>query len=47
MQGYRLQNGQYEPIEPIDGRLPSDVLACTWNEMDGPCGCSIQRRAND
>jgi Uma2 family endonuclease len=26
MQGYRLVEGNYEPIEPIDGHLPSEVL---------------------
>jgi Uma2 family endonuclease len=26
MRGYRLVEGQYEPIEPIGGRLPSEVL---------------------
>ena len=26
MQGYRLVDGQYEPIEPLVGRLPSEVL---------------------
>jgi Uma2 family endonuclease len=26
MQGYRLLEGRYEPIEPVDGRLPSEVL---------------------
>ncbi|MFW1420252.1 hypothetical protein ACEV8X_22760, partial [Vibrio parahaemolyticus] len=27
LQGYRLNEGQYVPIEPVDGRLPSEVLA--------------------
>jgi Uma2 family endonuclease len=26
LQGYRLLDGQYVPIEPVDGRLPSEVL---------------------
>jgi Uma2 family endonuclease len=26
LQGYRLVEGEYLPIEPIDGRLPSEVL---------------------
>jgi Uma2 family endonuclease len=26
MQGYRLQGGEYRPIEPLDDRLPSEVL---------------------
>ena len=26
LQGYRLVRGRYEPIKPIDGRLPSKVL---------------------
>jgi len=26
LQGYRLQNGQYEPIEFVEGRLPSNEL---------------------
>jgi Uma2 family endonuclease len=25
MRGYRLVDGRYEPIEPVDGRLPSEV----------------------
>ena len=25
-QGYRLMDGQYQPIEPVDGRLPSNVV---------------------
>lgn len=24
--GYRLVRGDYEPIEPVDGRLPSEVM---------------------
>ena len=26
LQGYRLVEGQYRPIEPVDGRLPSEFL---------------------
>lgn len=26
MKGYRLQGGEYVPIEPVEGRLPSEVL---------------------
>lgn len=26
LQGYRLVEGEYRPIEPVDGRLPSEVL---------------------
>ena len=26
LQGYRLVNGEYQRIEPVDGRLPSEVL---------------------
>lgn len=26
LQGYRLHGDKYQPIEPVDGRLPSDVL---------------------
>jgi Uma2 family endonuclease len=26
LQGYRLTEGRYEPIEPVEGRLPSEVL---------------------
>ena len=34
MQGYRLVDGQYEPIAPVDGRLPSAVLGLHL-ERDG------------
>jgi Uma2 family endonuclease len=34
MQGYRLLDGQYVPIEPMDGRLPSEVLGLHL-ERDG------------
>src|SRR5262245_57704886 len=34
MQGYRLLDGQYVPIEPVDGRLPSEVLGLHL-ERDG------------
>jgi Uma2 family endonuclease len=27
LQGFRLVAGQYQPIKPVDGRLPSEVLA--------------------
>jgi Uma2 family endonuclease len=33
-QGYRLQGGEYMPIEPVDGRLPSEVLGLHL-ERDG------------
>jgi Uma2 family endonuclease len=33
-QGFRLQDGQYMPIEPVDGRLPSEVLGLHL-ERDG------------
>ncbi len=26
LQGFRLRSGQYVPIEPVEGRLPSEVL---------------------
>ena len=35
MQGHRLIEGRYEPIEPVDGRLPSQVLGLHI-ERDGP-----------
>ncbi len=31
LQGFRLVEGRYRPIEPVEGRLPSDVLGSTWN----------------
>lgn len=34
LQGFRLQDGQYVPIEPLDGRLPSEVLGLHL-EQDG------------
>jgi Uma2 family endonuclease len=34
MRGYRLQGGKYVPIEPVDGRLPSEVLGLHL-ERDG------------
>ena len=34
-QGYRLVEGVYEPIEFIDGRLPSTVLGLELGERDG------------
>ncbi len=34
MQGYRLIGGAYEPIEPVDGRLPSEALGLHL-ERDG------------
>lgn len=34
LQGHRLINGIYQPIEPINGRLPSDVLGLLL-EKDG------------
>ena len=34
MQGYRLVDGQYEPIAPVEGRLPSAVLGLHL-ERDG------------
>jgi Uma2 family endonuclease len=33
-QGYRLVEGEYRPIEPVDGRLPSEVLGLHL-EADG------------
>ena len=37
MQGYRLVEGRYESIEPVDGRLPSEVLGLhlerAWFEL--------------
>ena len=27
LQGYRLVDGQYVPIEPVEGRLPSEILS--------------------
>ncbi len=35
LKGYRLAGGEYEPIEPVAGRLPSEVLALHL-EADGP-----------
>jgi Uma2 family endonuclease len=34
MQGYRLVGGQYQPIEPIDGRLPSEMLGLHLERYD-------------
>jgi Uma2 family endonuclease len=34
IQGFRLMNGKYSPIEPVDGRLPSDALGLHL-EQDG------------
>jgi Uma2 family endonuclease len=34
LQGWRLVNGEYVPIEPVNGRLPSDVLGLHL-ERDG------------
>jgi Uma2 family endonuclease len=34
MRGYRLQDGKYVPIEPVNGRLPSEVLGLHL-ERDG------------
>ncbi len=34
LQGYRLAEGQYRPIGPVDGRLPSEVLGLHL-EADG------------
>jgi hypothetical protein len=34
LQGFRLVDGEYLPIEPVDGRLPSDVLGLHL-ERDG------------
>jgi Uma2 family endonuclease len=46
LQGFRLVDGEYLPIEPVDGRLPSEVLGLHL-ERDGrelrlydPVGCS-------
>jgi Uma2 family endonuclease len=35
LQGYRLVEGEYRKIEPVDGRLPSEVLALHL-EAEGP-----------
>jgi hypothetical protein len=34
MQGYRLVEGQYRPIEPVKGRLPSEVLGLHLERYD-------------
>jgi len=34
-QGYRLHKGEYEPIEFVDGRLPSEVLGLHLESIDG------------
>jgi Uma2 family endonuclease len=34
MQGYRLVEGQYRPIEPVEGRLPSEVLGLHLERYD-------------
>lgn len=34
LQGYRLRNGEYLPIEPVAGRLPSEVLGGLQFERD-------------
>jgi Uma2 family endonuclease len=34
LQGFRLIDGEYQPIEPVDGRLPSEVLGLHL-ERDG------------
>jgi Uma2 family endonuclease len=33
MQGYRLANGNYDPIQSIDGRLPSEVLGLQFERV--------------
>ena len=33
MQGYRLQDGIYVPIEPVDGRLPSAEFEDKWDKL--------------
>jgi hypothetical protein len=35
LQGYRLVEGEYQPIEPIEGRLPSEILGLHL-EAQGP-----------
>ena len=35
LRGYRLVEGQYEPIEPVEGRLPSEVIGLHF-EAGGP-----------
>jgi Uma2 family endonuclease len=34
LQGYRLVNGEYEPITPVNGRLPSEVLGLHLERND-------------
>lgn len=34
LQGYRLYRGRYRPIQPVDGRLPSDVLGLHLEGQD-------------
>ena len=35
LQGYRLADGIYSPIQPVDERLPSEVLGLELAEEDG------------
>ena len=55
MQGYRLRKGEYVPIKPVDGRLPSQVTGLhleragsdlrLWNPDDRPTVADAGRGA--
>ena len=39
LQGFRLVDGDYQPIEPVNGRLPSEALRLqTWKPTATCCG---------
>jgi Uma2 family endonuclease len=40
LKGFRLRRGQYAPIAPVDGRLPSCCWSCIWNRRGSSYGCS-------
>ena len=42
LQGYRLIEGQYVPIEPVSGRLPSVELGLAWKNAAVSFGFSIR-----
>ena len=47
LQGFRLIEGEYVPIEPVDGRVPSEVLGLHLSGMGNDCDCSIRRPGPD
>ncbi len=46
LQGFRLIGGEYVPIEPINGRLPSEVVGLHLGAKDKTFGCTILARAH-